>query len=117
EFLLPNGDCRENPMSQHDQSPEWPPRLGVNDPPIDFSREEAAYQRERERLVRDHLGKIAVVCKDEVVGVFDTAEEALVESFRRFGFVKMMFREICDPEEPDFVSLVDINHPSVRRLE
>ena len=104
-------------MSEHDQECEWPPHLGENDPPIDFSREEAAYQRERERLVREHLGKIAVVRGDEVVGVFDTADEAIFESFRRFGFVKMMFRDISDPEESDFVSLVDINHPSVRRLD
>jgi hypothetical protein len=56
-----------------------PPVLGPDDPPIDFSREMTAYQKEEERLVRDHLGKIALVHGDEVVGAFDTADEAYLE--------------------------------------
>jgi hypothetical protein len=89
---------------------------GPNDPPIDFSREEAAYERERERLVRDHLGKIALVHLDEVVGAFPTADEAILEGCRRFGWVKMMLKEIRDPDPPDFVSLVDPTHPCCKRI-
>jgi hypothetical protein len=90
-----------------------PPVLGPDDPPIDFSREMKAYQKEEERLVRDHLGKIALVHGDEVVGAFDTADEAFLEGFRRFGYVRLMLKEIRDPNAPlDFVSLVDPHHPS-----
>jgi hypothetical protein len=53
-----------------------PPVLGPDDPPIDFARELAAYQEEEERLVRDHLGRIALAHGDEVVGAFDTAGSA-----------------------------------------
>jgi len=84
---------------------------------MDFSREEATYARERERLVRDHLGKVALVHEDEVVGVFSTADEAGLEGYRRFGLVPMMIKEIRDPDGPDLVPFVDINHPSVRRLD
>ncbi len=45
------------------------------------------------------------------------ADEAFLEGFRRFGLVKMMLKEIRDPDPPDFVSLVDIDHPSVQKLD
>jgi hypothetical protein len=90
--------------------------LADNDPPPDLSRENAAYERERERLVRDHLGKIALVRFDEVVGVFDNLNDALEEGHRRFGWGRMIFREITKRDEPVYVPSVDVNHPSVRRL-
>src|SRR2546421_65452 len=34
---------------------------GPNDPPREWVREEAAYARDRDRLVRDHLGKFVAV--------------------------------------------------------
>jgi hypothetical protein len=66
-----------------------------------------------ETLVRDHLGKIALVLGDEVIGAFDTADEAFLEGFRRFGYVRLMLKEIRDPNAPlDFVTMVDPTHPS-----
>lgn len=100
------------------QSEPPPPVLGPDEPPTDFSRELATYASEEGRLVRDHLGKIALVHGDEVVGAFDTADEAIVEGFRRFGNVRMMLQEIRDPNAPlDFVSLVDVRHPSCKLLD
>ncbi len=87
-----------------------------NDPPPDLSREEAAFQRERERLVRDHLGKIALIRLDDVVGVYDNVNEAIIEGRRRFGWARMIFREITACDEPEFIPYADINHPCVRRL-
>ncbi len=95
---------------------EAAPTLGPTDPPVDYSREEAAYERQRGRLVREHLGKIALVVGDEVVGAFTTASEAFLTGFRRFGDVKMMLKEIRDPDPPDFMPLADINHPSFKKL-
>ncbi len=92
--------------------------LGPEDPPIDFSREQAAYAKQAERLLRDHPGKIVLVHEDEVVGVFNDPDEAYEEAWRRFGDVKVMVTEIYDPNgPPDFVSWVDVNHPSLRRLD
>jgi hypothetical protein len=93
-----------------------PPMLGPDDPPTDFSREMAAYDREKSRLIPEHLGKIALVHQDEVVGAFDTADKAILEGFRRFGFVRMMLKEIRDPDGADFVSLVDFQHPSFKPI-
>lgn len=102
-------------MDPHDPYDEWPV-LGENDPPPDFSRENAAYEREREHLVREHRGKIALIRKDDVVGVFTTVSEALLEGYRRFGLVRMVAREIADDDGPDFISHIDINHPSFKKL-
>ena len=104
-----------DPVTQN-ESP--PPVLGPDDPPIDFSRELAAYQKEEKCLVRDHLGKIALVHGDEVLGAFDTADEAYLEGVSRFGDVRLMLKEIRDPNAPlDFVSLFDPNHPSSKRVD
>ncbi len=103
-------------MSTSETSLDYPV-LGPDDPPVDFTREEAAYQRERWRLVRDHLDQIALIHDDEVVGAFPTAGEAIRAGVQRFGLVKMMLREIRDPDEPEYMPLVDVNHPSFRRLD
>ncbi len=100
-------------MSSIDTS-STPPALGPDDPPTDYGREMAAYGREKDRLVREHLGKIALIHQDEVVGAFASADEAILEGYRRFGDVRMMLKEIRDPDLPDFVSLVDFQHPSFK---
>jgi len=51
---------------------------GPDDPPREWKREEAAYARMRDRLVRDHLGKFVVVHQDEVFGPFDTLGDAFM---------------------------------------
>jgi hypothetical protein len=90
---------------------------GPDDPPREWAREEAAYARERDRLVRDHLGKFVVVHQDEVFGPFATLTEAIVEGYRRFGDVPLQVREIRPEEPSDFVGIVDLNHPSIRLLD
>ena len=67
--------------------------------------------------MRDHLGKIALIHGDEVVGVFDNVNAAIVEGHRRFGWARLIFREITAHDEPEFIPHVDINHPCVRRLD
>src|SRR5260370_17194161 len=97
------------PVTTNEQPP---PVLGPDDPPIDFSRKLAAYQEVEERLVRDHFGKIALVHGDEVVGAFDTADEAYLEGVRPLGDVRMMLKDIRDPNAPlPFLSPADPHHP------
>jgi hypothetical protein len=103
-------------MNQQETESEWPV-LEPDDPPLDLSRENAAYDKVRDQLLRDHRGKIALIHGDDVVGVFATADEALLEGCRRFGFVRMVAREIREDEGPEYIGPVDIKHPSVRRLD
>lgn len=91
---------------------------GEYDPPPDLSREDAAFERERPRLVRDHLGQIAVVHGDEVVGVYATLFEAETDAYRRFGVhARLVFCLITEKDEPEYIAHVDLNHPSVRRID
>ncbi len=83
----------------------------------DTSREEAAFERERERLVRDHLGKIAVIRFDEVVGVYDTPNEAAMDSIERFGFGRMIMRVITAHDEAGYIGNINVYHPSCRRVD
>jgi hypothetical protein len=92
--------------------------LGENDPPPDLSREDAAFERECPRLVREHLGEIAVIHGDDVFGVFPTLFEAETAAYRHFGLnARMIFCLITEKDEEEWISNVDINHPSVRRLD
>ena len=95
---------------------EWPV-LEENDPSPDVSREMAAYQRERPRLVRDHLGEIAVIHGDDLVGVYDNVDDAVIDSRTRLGRARMIYIEITASDEPDYVANVDINHPSFKRID
>lgn len=91
--------------------------LEENDPPPDLSREDAAFERERPRLVREHLGKIALIHGDDIVGTYPSMGEALADGVRRFGFARLICLPITEKDEPEWVSNVDIDHPSLRRLD
>jgi hypothetical protein len=103
-------------MKAHEIKDEWPV-LEENDPPLDLTRENAAFERARARLVRDHPGQIALIHGDDVVGAFATLEEAETEGYRLFGNARLIFRAITEKDEPEFIPHVDINHPSFRRID
>jgi hypothetical protein len=103
-------------MGNEELKDEWL-TVGEDGSSPDTSREEAAFERERERLVRDHLGKIAVIRFDEVVGVYDTPNEAVMDSLQRFGRRRMIMRVITAHDEPGYIGNVDVNHPSCRRVD
>jgi hypothetical protein len=88
-----------------------------NDPSPDLSREDAAFERERPSLVRDHLGKVALVHGDDVAGVFENANDAIVEGCRRFGRTRIVCYLITQGDQPEYIANVDINHPSFAPLE
>ena len=92
------------------------PRFEVNDPPVDWSREEAAFEQVRARLFRDYPGQFVILRFDEVVGPFPTYEEAIEEAYRRFGFKRWMCRDITEKDEIVFMPYV-VDHPSVKRLD
>ena len=90
----------------------------VTDPFEDCAREEAAYAKVAAEYARLHLGKVALVRGDEVIGVYNTADEAVLDGFKRFGDLKFLVPEIRDPKEPPpFISLIDLRDPSLRWLD
>lgn len=104
-------------MSEKGKYPPRRPVPGPNDPPEDLSREEATYQREKEWLERDHLGKIAVISGDDLLGVFETLSDGVLETYRRFGDIHAIYRKIEKDDGPIFMPLADINHPSMRKRQ
>ena len=48
-------------------------------------REDAAFERERARLFREHPGKVVLIHGDDVVGPFNNANDAIIEGCRLFG--------------------------------
>jgi hypothetical protein len=103
-------------MEAQEVKDEWI-QLNENDPPPDLSREDAAFERERARLVRDHLGKIVCIHGDDIVGVYDNIDDAVIDSCTRLGRVRLIYRVITEHDEPEWISNVDVNHPSFKRLD
>jgi hypothetical protein len=85
--------------------------------PLDMTRENAAYEKARERLLRDHRGRFALIHGDEVVGIFATEDQATLEGYRRFGPVQMLIVQIGNEDAAEYIRHVDINHPSFRRID
>jgi hypothetical protein len=59
-----------------------------------LTREIATFDRERERLEREHVGKFVLIRGDEVIGTYDAFQTAADEGLRRFGNTPFLIREI-----------------------
>ena len=60
----------------------------------ELTREIAAYERMRNELETDHLGKWVLVHDEVLVGVYATFEVAAGEAVQRFGRGPYLIREI-----------------------
>jgi hypothetical protein len=101
-------------METHETKDEWIV-LEENDPPPDLDREDAAFERVRDELLRQHRGKVALVHGDDVVGVYKDANEASLEGHRLLGWARMVCYAIIERnEEPEYIPNVDVTHPSFK---
>lgn len=103
-------------MNEQEIKDEWI-TLEENDPPPDLAREDAAFERERARLVRDHLGKIVAIHGDDIVGVYDNIDDAVTDSVTRLGWVRLVYRTVTECDETIYMGNVDVNHPSFKRID
>lgn len=63
------------------------------------------YKRHRDELLGKHEGKYVLVYRDQVIGVFDSKRDAIVQGYERFGNVPFLVKQIVKVETPqDFVS-------------
>ncbi len=90
------GDPRAVDKESWDPVPP-PGCSSIPGPEIYFAQELATYERHRAELERDHMGKVALIRGDELVGVFKDVSAAAAEGARRFGLEKFMTYEIGDP--------------------
>ena len=62
-----------------------------------LTREIAAYEGMRSELETDHLGKWVVVHGGELVGLYDTFDDAAAQAIEQFGSGPYLIREIGAP--------------------
>jgi hypothetical protein len=103
-------------MKTDEHQDQWP-TLDEDAPSPDLSRDDAAFERELPRLLREHPGKVALFHGDELVGVFDDANQAVIEGCRRFGLARLVCYPITEPEGPAYVPNGNTDHPSFERAD
>ena len=59
-----------------------------------LDKERKFYREKHDELVKTSFGKFVLIKGEEIIGVFNTIEEALSEGARRFGLQSFLVREI-----------------------
>lgn len=67
-------------------------------PAMALEREIELYYIIRPDLVRSALGRFVLIKGQELVGVFQSEEDALAEAVARFGTEPSLIRQVLDPE-------------------
>ena len=67
-------------------------------PETPLQEEQAFFEANRAALLKDHQGKFALVKGSELIGTFDTDENAYTEGVAKFGNVSFLIRKV---EEKD----------------
>lgn len=63
----------------------------------ELTQEYAVYEAKREELEAAHTGKYVLIKGDEVIGIFDTLDDALRVAVKRFGRGPYLIEEIGLP--------------------
>jgi hypothetical protein len=59
-----------------------------------LQEELAFFEAHRDQLLKDHLGKFALIKGSELIGTFDTDENAYEKGVERFGRAPFLIRRI-----------------------
>ncbi len=78
--------------------------------PSMLMQELETYRRERERLLARARGKYVLISKAEVLGIFDTEQDAIRQGYQQLGNVPFLTKQIVEIEPvQQFVSqMLDI---------
>lgn len=66
-----------------------------------LEKERQYFLEHRDELVSRHLGRVVLIKDEELVGAFNTIEEALTEGTRRYGLTPFLVREVTATEEKE----------------
>ena len=64
-----------------------------------LDKERKYFEVHRDTWLKQHPGKFVLVKNEELIGVFNTQEEALVEGARRFGGESFLVRQVEESEQ------------------
>lgn len=67
--------------------------------PHPLETELAYYQRRRDELVARESGRFALIKGEQLIGVYDTLEEALTAGYSRFGLEPFLAKLISQTDE------------------
>ena len=65
---------------------------------VSLSREQAVYEANLPRWLQEHEGAHVLIKGDEVVGFYETRDEALAAGYARFGVVPLFVKQITASE-------------------
>jgi hypothetical protein len=97
--MINRGKSRSKTRPPKAKTPTHAPAPGHRRPFTGFDRERAAYHRLKPELLAASEGKFVVLIGDEVIGPFDTHEEAEQAGYERFGLGPLYIKQIL-AEEP-----------------
>ena len=66
-----------------------------------LERERQYFSEHLVELLSQHLGKFVVIRDDELIGAFNTIEEALADGARRFGLTPFLVRQVTNATEKE----------------
>lgn len=65
-----------------------------------LANELETFERHREELVQSANGKYALVHGDEVIGTYESKNDAITEGYRRFGLGPFLVKQVFEIELP-----------------
>jgi hypothetical protein len=65
-----------------------------------LKRELEAYESHKEELLGKAAGKFVLIKNDEILGTYDTANDAINRGYELFGNVPFLVKEIIEIETP-----------------
>jgi hypothetical protein len=64
-----------------------------------LEKEIALYEKMKPELLKNHMGKFALIHGEEYIGSYDSAVNAYGEGVKRFGREPFLVRKVSEPEE------------------
>jgi hypothetical protein len=64
-----------------------------------LEKERKYFETHRAEWLQQHAGKFVLVKGEELIGVFNTQQEALIEGARRFGMESFLVRQVEESEQ------------------
>jgi len=64
-----------------------------------LEKERRLFEQHRAEWLKQHHGQFVLIKGEELIGVFNTQQEALVEGARRFGTESFLVRQVEESEQ------------------
>lgn len=70
-----------------------------------YAEELATFERHKADLLAAHRGKFALIVGKDLLGVYDTWDDAADDAYRRLGYVRILVKPIVEKEEPVYLPI------------